>query len=690
MRLKRRYVAVLAAFTLFIAGCSYNLVGRMSGDGKAEGTVTFSVTDIPPNYAKMIEEAQNPASRSILPNAPFAPGDTSLTFILTGTSNSGKALPEAGQPGAITVTPTLSGSDYTFTQSLGAYVWDLTLTAYKGSPANKMKVLVGHCTVDLTMGNGNADFKMSIKGLTTPGTVKVTGTVKDTEKVCTHYEIGLYNLYTGKSVEKYTDIDGTSKNTNAKLPVSLLTPATSFSFNYGTSPVVTLNPGAYEYRMIFYKGSGSNVTPIGSYSDTIVVYPGNDLVQAIGELDVLNKKPTKPENLRAYLKDKSEDKEPNSYYVKLTWDPARFETNYELMLKTSSDDGTTLPVNGTIYGFKSTNTNAEDFLASPIRHDGSLAYGSTTCTLKLQLGKVYEVSIRAHNYIGESEWVERLVEGPTTAATEPNHTYFEALPTPSPGKHINRRRIKYDLNGGTLTLHADAPTPADTFTDVYIKYDSYTGTTTPLLEITSSTLTPLPAGANTLTRQIVAPPGTLQWTKWLNPSNGQEVSVTVPSSPTGIYKHENVFVKADFGSSLGGTVTPLPGPQDLPKANIKLTYNEDTSSLSPPLPIPSPIAETPSGSNHYPVPKLVGGKVMWITVEFQGLAPLTPEYDDLHCTAYFASGAGLLSKVDLQAVNNVCTFSTGEYTPQIFTLKVMARDTATNQMRSQTYIIDLY
>ena len=82
-------------------------------------------------------------------------------------------------------------------------------------------------------------------------------------------------------------------------------------------------------------------------------------------------------------------------------------------------------------------------------------------------------------------------------------------------------------------------------------------------------------------------------------------------------------------------------------------------------------------------------KVTWLTVAFDGLA--TPaDYDDLHCTAYFASGAGLWSKVDLQAVGNVCTFSTGEYTPQTFTLKVMAKDTATNQMRSQTYIIELF
>ena len=71
MRLKRRYVAVLAVFTLFIAGCSNNLVGRMSGDGNGENTVTFSVTNLPPDYVAMIREAQNPTARSILPNAPF-------------------------------------------------------------------------------------------------------------------------------------------------------------------------------------------------------------------------------------------------------------------------------------------------------------------------------------------------------------------------------------------------------------------------------------------------------------------------------------------------------------------------------------------------------------------------------------------------------------------------------------------
>ena len=676
MRLKNSCVAVFAVFTLFIAGCSNNLVGRVAGDGKGESTVTFSVTDIPANYAEMIRQAQNSATRSILPpTAPFTPTTPGLTFVLTGTSNSGKAIEE---------TVTLSSTaPYTFKTTLGAYVWDLTLTAYKGPAANKLKVMEGHSTIDLTLGNAKPTFNMSIKGLTTPGTVKINGTVTDTDNICTHYEIGIYNLYSGKLIDKYTDVNDASQASNSNFTQDQTPSGGSFTFTYGAAPAVTLNAGAYEYRMIFYKGSGPKWIPIGSYSDTIVVYPGYDLVHSIqpNPLDVLNKKPTKPEELRAYLVKDSEDKDPDYYYVQLTWKPSQFETNYELMLKTSSDDGTTFPANGTIYGFKATNNNAEDFLASAIRHDGNLAYGSTTCTLKLQLGKVYEVNLRAHNYIGDSDWVERVN---TVSPTPPTPTTDYELIDTGALKHINRRRIKYDLNGGTLILDAASPTTANTFTGTYIKYDSYTGTAQPLLDIKPSTTTPL-TGVSTLTRSNTLPTDPkLEWTQWLNPNNGQTVPFAVPTSPTGIYQHENVFVKADFGFGLEGTVTPLPAPTDLPKDKIKITYDKESGTTH------TAIGEDPVGSKHYPVPKKVGGEDTWITVEFDGLSSSSPEYDDLHCTAYFASGAGLLSKVDLQAVNNVCKFSTGDYTPQTFTLKVMARETATNQMRSQTYIIDLH
>ena len=210
MRLKRSYVAVLAVFTLFIAGCSNNLVGRMSGDGNGENTVTFSVTNLPPDYAAMIREAQNPTARSILPNAPFDfASSPALTFKLSGSSESGESFSNED-------IGTLTGSganSRTFTHTLSAHVWKLELTAY----FNNKPVLRGYCTVDLINGSNRAEFNMSTKGLKTPGTVKLSGQLKDDDGICSKYEIGIYDVITGNLVDQYDPADGTAAQpTNAK------------------------------------------------------------------------------------------------------------------------------------------------------------------------------------------------------------------------------------------------------------------------------------------------------------------------------------------------------------------------------------------------------------------------------------------------------------------------------------------
>ena len=333
----------------------------------------------------MIREAQNPASRSILPNAPFG-FSSGLTFVLTGKSNTGSTFP---------ATPVnLDPTTHKFNIVLSAGVWDLTLTAYKDyppppSPPPLKPVLQGHCTVDLTNNNGTATFAMSTKGLTTLGTVKVTGAVLDPLNICTKYKIGIYNAYSGKLIDTYKDIDGLDKQTNAKQEKATDTHTGQFNFHYGdtaASPadlVVTLNPGAYTFLMVFYKGAGTTADPhvaIGSYADTIVVDPGNDLVQPIlpNPLDVLNKEPTDPANLRAYLVDGSEDTEGGYYRTKLTWDSSMFETNYELELSTYPDDGTSTSPAKTVYGFYETETATEkNFAGSLIRYDGSLVSGSS-------------------------------------------------------------------------------------------------------------------------------------------------------------------------------------------------------------------------------------------------------------------------------------------------------------------------
>ncbi len=671
MRFKKTLFILSAVFAFVLAGCQNGLMGRVADDGDAESTITFSVSDIPTDWARMIEQAKNPASRTIMPSAHFPLNHTDLTFILSGRSNTGRELPKTGSQ-SIKPALTHGATNSTFKQLLGAGVWDLTLTAYKGYHDTDlvfMPVLQGHCTVDISNSNGTATFKMSTDGLTTPATVKVSGNVKDDLGKCSHYEIGIYNAYSGALIEKYIDNDGTEKtiHTDCKYDITHPTVGT-FPFTYETETVapngkITLNAGAYDFRMVFFRTGVAPeppFVPIGSYIEELVVFPGKDLDYTItpNPLDVLQKAPTAPEDFRAYLVNDSEDKEPGYYYTKLTWKRAKYETNYELKLKPSSDDGATFnPADEKIYGFKSTDTNADDFLASVIWHEGNLAYGSESCTLKLMMGKVYEVELRAHNYIGDSAWVERNT---AALATPPaGLTFFDFNSTPTEKKHINRMRASYNLNGGELTLAGSAP-PA--ITGVYTVYESYTGTAKTLLAIAASG-----SPGNHLVRTGTPP---VEFVEWLDASG-------TPAAPN--YTYQNVFVKANFGFGLEGTVTP-PVHNELGKTKLDVGFGKIGDA-------PTPVSESPVGSNHYQVPKRIGSDVVWITVKIN--APT--EFTNLHCKASFAPGAGLNSVVDIPCDSTgVCKFSTGPYTPQVFTLLVMAEDIATHQLRSQSYIIDLY
>lgn len=669
MRLKKSSIAVLAALTMVIAGCSHGLGGRMSGDGTATSTVTFSVTDIPPNYAKMIQQAQNPASRSIYPHNPYTLGTSGLTFILTGTSNAGDSLSE-------NITLTGSGP-YTFTKSLGAYVWDLTLTAYKGPATDNIKVLVGHCTIDLTTTNGTATFKMSTKGLTTPGTVKISGTVKDPDSLCTYYEMGIYNVYSGKLITEYTPVGASTPTiidtVEQKSSVSHSGSPVTFAFTYEKSPAVTLNAGVYDYRMVFYKGTPGNYTVIGSWSDVLIVNPGHDLVEDVGEIDPLNKKPEPPSNLRAYLVNNSEDTEGRYFYTKLTWDKGKYETNYELRLTPYSGNplaaGTSV-----IYGFKSTYTTPpsglEEFVTSPIYHSGNLIYGSEECTLKLELGKVYDVEIRAHNYLGEAPattWVARGTSGGTTPT---NCTLFDGTNS----SHISRYRITYNLNGGELIL--DGQPTNKPIQGTYSEYKYYMGTPVSLMTI-AATPSPLPptAAGNYLTRGAVA------FTEW------GKLPSAPPYTPTPLTTYdgyENIIATASYGHSFNGTVN-LETLTEMNAGNIVFEYGD--SNLPPLTPA------TPDSSLNVSIPKKTGTPLQntWVKISFKTPAiPATEEYSNMRCTLYLGNGL-YINKLDLisEADGKSCVFSTQEYIPQKITVQVKAEN-KTHQTVGKTFFINLY
>lgn len=389
MRLKTCLTTAAAAVTLLLAGCSNVTTdaGRIPDAGAAERTVVFSVENIPTDYDAMIRSAQTDASRelfSILPDQPFVPSSPHLVFMLQGKANNGASFVETD----ITLTHAAPTAPYTFQQNLQAALWDLTLTAYKeasaGTADTAQPVLRGHCTADLSNGSAQVTFNMSTRNLTTPGTVKITGDVKDPDGICKHYEIGMYHANTGKFVEKYTKPTGGTENTNAKQDYDAAPSGGQFDFHYGDDSLptpdqkVTLNAGAYEFRMIFYKGAAPNWIPIGSYSDIIVVNPGNDLVQTLHIGDVMNKKPTAPEDLRAYLVDNTEDTEGRYYQAKLTWKKAKFETNYEVELTTYTDDGTAPNPPKEVYGFKETMdaSTAKEWGDSPVRYASSLGWAT--------------------------------------------------------------------------------------------------------------------------------------------------------------------------------------------------------------------------------------------------------------------------------------------------------------------------
>lgn len=700
MKLKRLCAGIASILALIFVGCSNALTdaGRISGSD-APCTVDFSVTNIPTDYNKMIRTAQNPGARTILPNAPFDFSTTTptITFVLSGKSNIGGTLPNT--------TVALDSTTHNFKVTLPAHVWDLTLTAYRDynpGDTHHKPVLQGHCMVDLTNGDGTADFNMSTNGLKTPGTVKLTGAVLDPDDLCKKYKVGIYDAYSRKLIDKYVDYDGTTgHNTNAEqtheVKAADKTTAGQFSFHYGdtsySSPAdleVKLNPGAYSLEMVFYKDGATPGTfiPIGNYTDTIIVYPGNDLDRIVqpNPLDVLNKKPTDPKDLRAYLVKDSEGTEGSYYCTKLTWDSSMFETNYELEVSIYADDGTTPPsitppISGSIktYGFKTTNNAVdENFAGSAIRYGGSLISGSHDCTLKLELGKVYEVRLRAVNYLGTSQWISRTVAAP---AIPPADCQFFDIPTPAtPKKHINRRRLRYNLNGGKLTLDVGGtPTVKE---GVYIEYKSYDGTEQDLLKITPSTPTP-PAHSNTLVKPSTPPS---DFAGWLNPNTGRSVSYDhtspTPTTDPNCYKHINVDLTTDFGNGLEGTVAIPPTVQDIAAGKIKITYDKD-GGTSPTDPVLSGI--------HYVIPKkLSSGDITFIKVEFNNLTPAN-EYTDMECSAYFTTGSvTAVNKVDFvsAADGNSCVFSTAAYPTQTFTLKVSAKNQSGIRL-SNTFLIDL-
>lgn len=643
-------------FTAMFTGCMNSEAGSIDSDRKMS-SLSISVNEIPNDYEKMFLASypkNESNSRSITPNDPYEIADAGLTFVLTGKSETGLTY----GPKTVTLAEdTENTGHYNFneTLTLESMLWTLTLTSYNDSPAPEVDhegtspVLIGYSTVDLRNGNGTAPFTMTTKGLTTTGSVKITGKVKDSDSIVSKYTMGIYSKDKGEAVYGPEEVNATT--------------GTEHDFSY-TNSDEKVNPGNYLFKMVFYDNENKI---IGSYVDTLIVNPGNALVRDLGTLDIIGKIPSAPENVKAYLIKDSETIE--GYKVLVSWEGGKYATNFELKLTEYAGDGTDdsdVKNKTTIYGLKEMDSadpkTVEDFITSDVYGTGtgasSMLYGDKTAILNLELGKIYEIQMRARNYIGTSkdatgtdDWTNRTdaTETTLTIGTDTvNVTGFESK--------LNRMLLTYNLNGGKLSLDG-----SDEYTGKYAEYKTWKGTDNSLLEITAPV---------TLTK------GTTDFNKWLFESGtglaaDGTTEVTTRDEEVSKFWYKNLTVKAFYGNSLTGDVSMEDTPLDVELSDIKVSSGTEAAQGS-------------DATAPYSIPKKQSdGTDTYVCVT---LSSATTEYKNIRFELTTQSNADPESLVVTDT--NKCVFSLGKYVPGKLCVRVIA-DTNVKD-RSQTITLDIY
>ena len=375
MKMKRMFIAVLTLVTFaMLAGCNNLEEATITNASSGElRTVSIGIANIPTDYAAMIASgASEYGARTILPDNPYNTASEGLVWLLSGSSSSGKTY----APTKLTVVADdASGATATAQLvALEAYVWELTLTAYKAQKSGNdyldesgatttdptkyaadltKPVLVGYTSLDLrtSASSVTTSFNMIKTGLDTAGTVQIKGLFKDgimdggnvKNSVVAYYKIGLYDRVTGDKIADVAKTTGSSTvyaeckvEKDGASGATYTYTADSTDKNYwaiqtgGTQDAFTVAPGTYLFAIDFYN---DNDVRVGYYSDNIVVDPGYPLIQNLGKIDVVNQKPEAPSAFKAYLVNDSEGSIEGFYKVRFEWvDNSSNETNFEIEL----------------------------------------------------------------------------------------------------------------------------------------------------------------------------------------------------------------------------------------------------------------------------------------------------------------------------------------------------------------------
>lgn len=340
-------------------------------------TLSFSISEDYP--------AESANTRSITAE-PISLTDDSLTFILSGTSNTGLSFSKPVSISELSV-------------QLESVLWNLTITAWTNyGTAEEASVLKGSSSADLRTGSKNISFVLSSCSLYAKSSVSLSGYFYH-NGVVSEYTAGIYTKLTGKLVS------GTEKTYPAQ---NSLSDSTKSTFTYEAESIL---PGNYLFKIFFYNEKG---TQTGFYSDTIILDPGRKVEASLGTLNIIGTIPSKPEKLCAYYKTDTLNETEGTYCALIKWAPKEKDSasEYEIKLTEYKEDGSTVAAE-TIYGSSSRSSDSEtitDFLTSDIYSDGTLLYGNTECSLRLKLSVKYEIKIRSRNDTGSSDWTMRTVD----------------------------------------------------------------------------------------------------------------------------------------------------------------------------------------------------------------------------------------------------------------------------------------
>ncbi|MBQ4014654.1 MAG: hypothetical protein II610_05315 [Treponema sp.] len=337
----------------------------------------------------------------------------------------------------------------------------------------------GQTEVDLRTSADTVTFYLTSDGLT--GSSKVSIGLKTTGwTVTAGWKVfaGITDKTTGKTFDDKT-IDPTDLGASLfeiNDPQTKITAADPSTKQFVEDTVAA---GTYNFEVHFQKGAKDYI-----WSDTLIVAPRHDIDTIVAIPDVIELPPDAPKAFNATFKDPaladaadplSGNVSQESYTVQFDWDATDSvnESYFEIeLLKIKNDvewtkisDNTSTDWDTGSYrtDLKATvQTLGKDFYGNELQGwvKGSLRRNNTSCQVQLPLGDRYLARIAAVNDAGRSSWCYVDFDNTVPTALASGFSRFAAA-----SKVINRYRLTYNLDGGTITIPG-SPSPTTSTKDI--------------------------------------------------------------------------------------------------------------------------------------------------------------------------------------------------------------------------------